>query len=115
MLPPTPSSDPNVSTKSFQKLRLILAAILILIAAAAAFYFSGYMPGTVRTHVEGLWIVAWGTGDVVNYSSSGAVQSRHTFRAGHHLKSQWFKPDGTMIDETAIQDNVPAQVLSATR
>ena len=91
-------------------LKGLLAFVVVISAALLAVgYWLGYMPGTLQTKVNGLRVEAWGTGVLTNRYSSGAVQSRHWFRAGRHLKSEWYGPDGTTIATTTIEKGLPAK------
>ena len=100
MCPETTNQWSETPPSRFRKLRfgLIIVFALIAVVSVVVYYWSGYMPGTLQTRVEGVRIEAWGTGTLKNYYRSGALQSRHSCRAGRHLKSEWYKPDG---DQTA--------------
>lgn len=87
---------------------LVVAVLGTSISLAMA-YWLGYIPGTLQTTINGKRIEAWGTGVLTHEYSSGVTQSRHWFRAGKHLKSEWYKPDGTVLDTTLIKDGVPAK------
>lgn len=105
---------PNRRVRRFTfSLKLLFAFVAITsISAALTCYWLGYLPGTLRTNVNGFRIEAWGTGVLNNYYVSGAIQSRHWFRAGRHLKSEWYRPDGTVLATTSIQKGEPAKFFS---
>lgn len=41
-----------------------------------------------------------GTGSEVLKYENGATKQVHTYSRGRHVRSQWFRPDGTLIEET---------------
>ena len=59
-----------------------------------------WSPGCERSLTFDARGVAHGTGERVHSYKSGAVQLREEYVDGKLVRSRWFKPDGTLVQET---------------
>jgi antitoxin component YwqK of YwqJK toxin-antitoxin module len=59
-----------------------------------------FSPGCERSLTFDAQGVAHGTGERVHSYKSGAVQLREGYVDGKLVLSRWFKPDGTLVQET---------------
>src|SRR5690348_632531 len=67
------------------------------VCAVAAWYLSGYMPGTLDFDESG---IPHGTGTKRYFYEAGALKLEETYLAGNLQTSHWYHPNGSLIAET---------------